>query len=125
MTDATPVSYSDGVRTMRARRTKRRAITITALFAVAGIPLAACSDDDTPTVETVEDDFPGDAFDAACALLERTESDDRQTTLDAVLDALIERAGEETAVNTLELAVADRCPDWQDELDEALADRSD
>lgn len=96
------------------------AAATTLLIVVA--PLAACSSDDAPSVGTLEDDFPGDAFDAACALLERTEADDRQAALDAVLASLTDRAGEETAINTLQLAVVDRCPDWQPELDTALAE---
>ena len=81
--------------------------------------------DTTVSLATLEDDFPGDAFDAACALLERSVSDDQVTTVDAVLDALADDSDEATAENTLEIAVADRCPDWQEALDEALAARVD
>lgn len=97
---------------------------------VGSLVVAGCSGDDdgddsaiVPVV-TLEADFAGDAFDAACALLERSDSGDPVATVDAVFDHLAEDADDATARNTLELAVADRCPDWQEPLDEALADRT-
>lgn len=110
----------------------RCARTIAVIVGLVGsVVIGGCSNDDnvagddevTIPVVTLEDDFAGDAFDAACALLERSDGGDPVATVDAVLDRLADNADEATARNTLELAVADRCPDWQEPLDEALAGR--
>ena len=88
--------------------------------------LAGCGGDDaeTPPVLTLADDFAGDVFDAACALLEQSPLDDPQETVEAVLDSLAATGGVDAAIKTLQLAVPDRCPDWQADLDAVLATRA-
>lgn len=107
----------------------RTSVAIVVVGLIGPTAVAGCSsdDDDSPDVAvvTLDDDFAGDAFDAACELLERSDTGDPVATVDAVLGVLAESADVATAENTLEIAVADRCPDWQDALDAALGDRFD
>lgn len=94
---------------------------------LATIPLlvlGACSDDESNSTEIVGEDFPGDTLDATCARLDAGEGDDQEAIAAALLDELIERGGEEPAVNTLRMATVDRCPEWADAVDAAIAARS-
>ena len=72
----------------------------------------------------VDEDFPGDALDAACARLDAgDEADDegeREVTARTLLDELIRLGDTELAVNTLELAVIDRCPEWSEAVTAAI-----
>lgn len=108
--------------------TRRRAAhrRVLALAALPLLVLSACSDDDDATDDTVvvDEDFPGDTLDATCARLEAAEGDDREAIAAALLDELIEVGGVELAVNTMEMAVVDRCPDWSDAVTAAVAARS-
>lgn len=107
--------------TRRVRRSAPVALALVPLLA-----LAACSGDDDTTEGTVlvDEDFPGDSLDAACARLEGAEGDDREAIAADLLDELIGLGGEELAINTLEMAVIDACPDWADPVDAAIAARS-
>lgn len=111
------------------RNSQLRRIGVLAL--VPFVVLSACSDDgddsDDGTTDgtvVVDEDFPGDALDATCARLEAGEGDDQEAIALALLDELIERGGQELAVNTVEMAVVDRCPDWSDAVTAAVAARS-
>lgn len=87
----------------------------------------ACSDDDEDASDgtlLVDEDFPGDSLDATCARLEGAEGDDQEAIAAALLDELIALGDEQLAVNTLEMAVVDACPDWADPVDAAIAARS-
>lgn len=89
--------------------------------------LGACSDDEDDATDgtvVVDEDFPGDALDATCARLEAGEGDDQEAIAAALLDELTEVGGVELAVNTLELAVIDRCPEWSDAVTAAIDARS-
>lgn len=108
----------------RRRAARRRAL---ALAALPLLVLGACSDDEDDTSDgtvVVDEDFPGDTLDAACARLDAADGDDREATAAALLDELIEVGGAELAINTLEMAVVDRCPEWSDAVTAAVAARS-
>ena len=94
------------------------------------VTLGACSgdddaDDDGEAPEgtvAVDEDFPGDALDAACARLEAGDGEDRDAVARALLAELVALGDARLAVNTLEMAVIDRCPDWADAVGAAVAD---
>jgi hypothetical protein len=96
------------------------AVTLTA------VGLAACSGDDDATDGTVavDEDFPGDALDATCARLEAAEGDDQEAIAAALLDELVQLGDPQLAVNTMEQAVVDRCPEWADAVTAAIEARS-
>jgi hypothetical protein len=103
----------------------RVGLAIAVVITAAG--LAACSDGDdddatTPTA-VVDEDFPGDALDATCARLEAADGTDQEAIAAALLDELIRLGDAELAINTLELAVIDRCPEWSDAVTAAIAAR--
>ena len=106
---------------LRTRTTVLGIVAATALF-------GACSDDGDVESELsdvlVDEDFPGDAFDAACARLEAAEGGTQEERAARVLDELIALGDEATAIETLELATVDKCPDWTDAVTAAVAARS-
>lgn len=92
---------------------------------MASIGVAACSDDadddaSSDATVAVDEDFPGDALDAACARLDAEDAGDRDATARELLDELIRLGDTELAVNTLELAVIDRCPEWSEAVTAAV-----
>lgn len=105
-----------------------RLVGLVAAAAIVSLGLVACSDDgddaDDATTVAVDEDFPGDALDATCARLEAADGDDQEAIAAALLDELIELGDAQLAINTLELAVIDRCPDWSDAVTAAIAARS-
>lgn len=109
---------------MRISQLPRR---VAMLAIVPIVALTACSGDDDDTTEgtvAVDEDFPGDALDATCARLDAAEGDDQEAIALALLDELIARGGQELAVNTMEMAVVDRCPEWSDAVTAAVTARS-
>lgn len=99
------------------------------MVALVAVGVAACSDDTDdaaapePTV-AVDEDFPGDALDAACARLNAADASgdpaDREEAARGLLAELIQLGETELAVNTLEQAVIDRCPEWSDAVTAAI-----
>lgn len=107
-----------------------RLVGLVATAAIVSLGLASCSDDDadadpaTEATAAVDEDFPGDALDATCARLEAAAGDDREAIAAALLDELIELGDAQLAINTMELAVIDRCPDWDEAVTTAIESRS-
>ena len=89
--------------------------------------LGACSDDSEDDADDaisdvlVDEEFPGDAIDAACNRLDATSGDDDTARAIEVLGALTEIGGSELAAETLRQAVIDRCPEWADAVSAAIA----
>lgn len=114
----------------RCSRTSRPALAsrTVAAAALTVIALGACSDgtddDDGAPAGTVavDEDFPGDALDATCARLEAGAGEDRDAIARALLSELVALGDERLTVNTLEMAVVDRCPEWADAVTAAVAD---
>ena len=99
------------------------------VLSLAAVGLAACSDDGddddaTDATVVVDADFPGDALDATCARLDAAEGEDQAAIAAALLDELIGLGDVDMAVNTMELAVIDRCPEWSDAVTAAIEARS-
>ena len=119
-------AYQRQDRPARARSARRVGVAV-AVAAIA-VGFSACSDDgddgDTDGTVAVDEDFPGDALDATCARLDAAEGDDQVAVATALLDELIQLGDTELAVNTLELAVIDRCPEWSDAVTAAIEARS-
>lgn len=92
------------------------------------LALTACSDDGDDTTDgaaVVDEDFPGDTLDAVCARLDSAEGDDPDAVALALLDELIERSGDvQASIDTMNLAVVDRCPEWSDPVTAAIEARS-
>lgn len=106
-----------------------RLVGLVATAAIVSLGLVSCSDDDdadtAPEATTaIDEDFPGDALDATCARLEAADGDDQEAVAAALLDELIQLGDAQLAINTLELAVIDRCPDWSEAVTAAIASRS-
>ena len=107
-----------------------RLVGLVAAAAIVSLGLGACSgdDDDADTAPeataAVDEDFPGDALDATCARLKAGAGDDQEAVATALLDELIALGDAQLAINTLELAVIDRCPDWSEAVTAAIASRS-
>ena len=104
-----------------------RLVGLAAAAAIVALGLAACSDDDDDVPEAttaVDEGFPGDALDATCARLEAADGDDKEAVAVALLDELIQLGDAQLAINTLEFAVIDRCPDWSEAVTAAVASRS-
>lgn len=110
----------------RPDRRRRVGIGLAVTAALTGVVLAGCSDDDASTDGTVvvDDDFPGDSLDATCARLEAADGDDREAIAGALIDELSQVADPQIVINTLEMAVVDRCPDWADAVTAAIESRS-
>lgn len=105
-----------------------RLVGLVAAIAIVPLGLVACSDDDPDTAPeataAVDEDFPGDALDATCARLEAADGDDQEAVAAALLDELMQRADAQLVINTMELAVVDRCPDWAEAVTAAIESRS-
>lgn len=107
--------------------TRHRGVVLVGL-AVTATVLGACSDDDGDAEDElsdvlVDEDFPGDTFDAACARLEASEGATQEERAATVLEELIQLGDEAAAIETLELATVDACPDWTDAVSAAVAAR--
>ena len=107
-----------------------RLVGLVAAAAIVSVGLVSCSDGDdadtaAPEATTaIDEDFPGDALDATCARLEAADGADQEAVAAALLDELIQLGDAQLAINTLELAVIDRCPDWSEAVTAAIASRS-
>ena len=106
-----------------------RLVGLVTATAIVSLGLVACSGDDDAdsapeATVAVDGDFPGDALDATCARLEAADGDDQEAIAATLLDELIQLGDAQLAINTMELAVIDRCPDWSEAVTAAIEARS-